>query len=80
MTLINILVLAFIAAIFSLVFAACLRLGQPMTIQLIYPEQKATEYKLSEEDKKYLEDQQRILDAAVALQDLFGVSSKEDEQ
>lgn len=80
MTLINILVLAFIAAIFGLVFAACLRLGQPMTIQLIYPEQKATEYKLSEEDKKYLEDQQRILDAAAALQDLFGVSSKEDEQ
>lgn len=71
-------VLIFILMIAVAIAAALTsKISKPIEIKIVYPMPPQEAVILSDEDKKFLDEQQRVVDAAVALQDLFGVSESE---
>lgn len=59
-------------------YAMIRTLHEPRKIEIIYPEPQPVNYNISPEDQKFIDEQQSMMDAAAAIQSLFGVNNEED--
>lgn len=77
MTLFEFILVFILVIALAIATAMATKLSHPIEIKIVYPMPPQEAVILSDEDKKFLDEQQRVIDAATALQDLFGVSESE---